>query len=471
MDRLESKFRLLFALFCLTILTGCATLGFEWRRVEVPRVAVLDPIYKLPTMSLAEKEAVLFNAIIGRHLNEDGYLLYESFLPLSDAENYQRSHNSADLPAWHGHWIAALAMKLAVAPSPEVESLLQQAVEGLRTNFKATGVIGLLGRAYLEYGGDEPLPWMATEEQRPTRFWQKGANGFWFRNGVAKGHYSAAVFGLSTVVGLENRGAISLHAETSKLVRKTLGEIAHYLIDNYYRIVDVDGNVTEFGRLSDWRQNGFNGLQLLAMLRACKAMGDERCSEEYDRLVASGAARVVALTLRELGDLYARAGRHKFGHFSDDQAIYTNAFTLFLNSGDEDKKVLRYVESALRRMWQFLRYSRKSYMTFIHTVLYGVSDEEFDQAVETLRMFPDDKRRISKLESEDTNRVQPIVNQNIDSHYWKSDYFKKFTLTDASKRMNVEYSGQDYLFVYWIGRYFGLISEEEATAPVRWEVR
>jgi hypothetical protein len=108
-------------------------------------------------------------------------------------------------------------------------------------------------------------------------------------------------------------------------------------------------------------------------------------------------------------------------------------------------------------------------MTFIQAVLSWVSEAEREEALETLRMFPDDKRLISNLETEDTHNVQPIANQVINSHYWKTDYFRKATLTDASERMNVEYSGQDYLFVYWMGRYFGLISEEEATAPVTWK--
>jgi hypothetical protein len=365
--------------------------------------------------------------------------------------------------------MAALAMKLAVAPSSEVESLIHRAVEGLRANFEATGVTGLLGRAYLKYEGDERLPWMVTQEERPTKFWQKGENDFWFRNGVAKGHYAGAVLGLATVVGLENRGAIALDPATNALVRQTIIEIAHYLIENGYRIVDANGNVTEFGRLYDWRYNGFDGIQLLAMLRTGKAIGDRKCSEEYDRLVASGADRVIAVSLGGLGDLYARHGRHKFEHFSDDQAIYTNAFALFLNSGQEDEELLEDVEYALQRLWQFLRYSRKSYITFIHALLVGVSDEELGQALETLRMFPDDKRIISALDLDETESVQPIANQRINSHYWKSNYFKKAELTDGSSRMDVEYSGQDYLFVYWMGRYFGLISEEEATAPVTWE--
>jgi len=469
MDRLTARVRLLLALFFLTVLAGCSLLRWPSINVKVPSVAALDPIYELPTLSLAEKEAILYDTVKARHLNEQGYLLYLSYLPFSDPGNYQLSHNSADLPAWHAHWMASLAMRLALAPSPEVESLLHRAVQGLQANFEATGVTGLLGRAYLKYEGDERLPWMVTKEQRPTRFWQKGENGFWFRNGVAKGHYAQAVFGLATVIGLENRGAISLDPSTSSLVRQTLIDIAHYLIDNGYRIVDANGNVTEFGRLYDWRYNGFDGLQLLALLRVGKALGDDKCTEEYDRLVAFGAGPVIATTLGGMGNIYAEHGRYKFGHFSDDQAIYTNAFVLFFNSDEKDEKILKDVGYALRKMWQFLRYARKSYITFIHDLLAEVSNEEREQALETLRMFPDDKRLISKLETDDTKSVQRIANQRINSHYWKTDYFRKATLTDGSARMNREHSGQDYLFVYWMGRYFGFISEEEANAPVTWE--
>jgi len=68
-----------------------------------------------------------------------------------------------------------------------------------------------------------------------------------------------------------------------------------------------------------------------------------------------------------------------------------------------------------------------------------------------------------------TIEVQLIANQTINSHYWQNDYFRKAKLTDASRRTNGEFSGQDYLFVYWMGRCFGLISDEEATAPITWE--
>jgi hypothetical protein len=175
----------------------------------------------------------------------------------------------------------------------------------------------------------------------------------------------------------------------------------------------------------------------------------ERCAGEYDRLVGSGAGRSIEWTLRGLGYLYSRIGRENaFDHFSDDMAIYTNAFVLFLTSGEGDEKTLESVRVGLRGMWQFLRYSRKSYMTFIHAVMAEISDEEREQALETLRMFPGDKRVVSDLESQDAHSVQPIADQAINSHYWKSDYFRKVSLTGASGKVSIAYSGQDYLFVY-----------------------
>jgi len=81
MYRSGLRLRILSVLFCLTILTGCAILRWKVSEVKVPPLAALDPIYELPTISLAEKEAVLFDAIKARHLNEQGYLLYLSFLP------------------------------------------------------------------------------------------------------------------------------------------------------------------------------------------------------------------------------------------------------------------------------------------------------------------------------------------------------------------------------------------------------
>ena len=142
------------------------------------------------------------------------------------------------------------------------------------------------------------------------------------------------------------------------------------------------------------------------------------------------------------------------------------SFVLYFNSDEDDKEILRQVRYALGKVWQFLRYSRKTYISFIHAVMVGVSEEERQQALETLRMFPDDKRLISDLRIENTDSVQPIPNQNLSSHYWKSDYFRKAILTESSNKIDVEYSGQDYLFAYWMGRFYGLISEEEATIPL-----
>ena len=104
------------------------------------------------------------------------------------------------------------------------------------------------------------------------------------------------------------------------------------------------------------------------MLRTIKALEDRKWTEQYNRLAASGAGTVIASTLGGFGDLCAQQGRYKSDHFSDDQAIYTNPFALYFNSDDED--------------------------------------EERDQDLETLRMFPHGKRLISKLDAENTESIE-----------------------------------------------------------------
>jgi len=460
--------------------------------VKVPKVADRDPIYPLPTISLHEKARGLLADTLSNNFNNDGYLLYEAYTPLSEGDNYQKSHDMADAPAWHGHWMATLGYMMACEkkgymqtgdPALQFNYLIHESILALRSNFHATGIDGLLARSVLKYDGDTYLPWMDTKEDRPTKFWMKGQNGYWFRNGPSKGHYDGAVFGLAVLIGLDNKGSIDLLRTTRSLLHQTLLDIAHYIIDNDYQIIDWDGKCSEFGYLNDWSYNGFDGLQLIAMLRAGMAIGDAKCASEYKKIAKSTAGFVIATTLEALGEVYARAGRQNvFGHFSDDQSIYTSAFAWWINAShwdyvwtgrvnhEEDEELLHDVKHGLRGIWDYLKYSRKSFITFIYEVISSPQAKEHEEALDTLRLFPPNKFIISPLETDDdSNEVQPICNQKINSHYWKTNYFRKVTLTPDSKTTNVIYSAQDYLFVYWMGRFYGLITDSEATTPVVWE--
>ena len=436
-----------------------------------PDTAKINPVYDLSDETLAEKETIFFRKTANQHINEYGCLLYKSCLPFTDPMNYSMSHKLSDFPAWHGHWMASLAFKQAVEPSDEISLLLRKSIEGLHTSFLATGIPGLLPRSYIKHDGDEPLWWMLDklEDKRPTMFWQKGENGFWFRNGVSKDQYCGAVFGLAVAICLIENNAILLPSETKALLYATFIKIAHYIIDNDYKIIDANGKQTEFGDLSNGFTalfgdfgNGFNALQTLAILRTGLTIGDDKCTKEYNKAIDNKIDKMISKTLGLLGCFYARIGRENaFGHFSDDQAIYTNAFVLFFNSEvmptDSDNRVFKNVDKALRKIWKYLRYSQKSYITLVHHIMIGVPVHRYDQAIYTLRLYPIDKREITNLKKRQTHKIQPIPNQDISAHYWKSNYFKKATLTEDSARLNVEFAYQDFLSIYWIGRYFNLI--------------
>lgn len=439
------------ALVLVLAAPGCATVADVIAPVREVEVAPLQPIYELSDLTLGAKADLLFQRILDDHLNAEGYLLYAVPLPLG--QNYQIAHNSADMPAWHGDWMASLAFRQAVRG--DVADLILASLNGLRTNFTATGVPGLLGRAYLR--SDRRLPWMATEDEKPTRFWQQGEDGWFYRNGVAKGHYGGAIFGLAAVIGLEARGLIELEPETRELAHHTVVAIAHHLIHGGYRIREADGRPTEFGNLSDLTTgNGFSALQVLTMLRAAAAAGDKLSASEYTRLQSEGARDSIR-SLVALGNLYARVGRHRFGHWGDDMAIFRNAFALWLVASPEDQELLEQVQAALRTLWRYVRFSPNAYAKVIYQIVVERQEHELGQALETLRQFPDDKRVISPLGTEKGEQIQPVPNQRINSNYWKTNYFKRAIRLTDSHRTKFEHSGQDYLVVYWMARAFGLL--------------
>ncbi len=93
----------------------------------------------------------------------------------------------------------------------------------------------------------------------------------------------------------------------------------------------------------------------------------------------------------------------------------------------------------------------------VHFNSFFIHPKYRDQAIETLRLFPDDKRKLRNVTRKQTHEIQPICNQYINVHYWKTDYFRKFDIHDDVYRTNIQFSAQDYLFVYWLGRYYGFM--------------
>lgn len=429
------------------LLTGCATAQSLISRPPVPTVASVEAVYEVPDISLEEKARHLWQRLEQSHLSEHGQLLYNVELPLESS--YLVSHRSADMPTWAGHAIGAAALRYAVEPGEGAERILEALLRGLETNHAMTGVPGLLGRSYV--CTPERQPWMKTEAEDPGKFWQPASvTGCWFRNGVAKGHYTGATLGLATVIGLQRQGA-RLPPAAIELARSLAIAHAHHLVDGGFQILDVDGEPTKFGRLR-WQGIGFDAIVVAAILQTAAAAGDVRSSHALEDLVAQGLAKTFGQQLWLIGSAYHRAGRHTQGKFSDDHHVFTNALTIWWTA-EPDSELYAAARRALHGYWKFARYSLNPFHTFTVEAYEGLQSEHAD-AVRTLEQFPIDLRKLSPLPCHDTDQVQPLPNREMpDSHIWKSSYFERCTRTAESAVTRHEYSGQAYLYPFEFGRW------------------
>lgn len=435
----------------LVMVSGCASIGGIAGRTATPGLAPLAPIYELPTMSLADKAAVLEQRIIEDHTSMEGLLLYRVTLPL--ANNYEEAHNIADAPSWLGFRIGSLALKQAVEPDDGTLSSLWLSVRALALNFELTGVPGLLARSYVRTDG--PLPWMATAATHPGKFWQPAiVPGWWYRNGPAKGHYFYSSMGLSVVIGLEARGDLVLPPALSALVRSTQISMLRHLAANGYNVTDATGQMTQYGLLSEWFVDGFSALGLVAMMRTAATAGDPGAARDLRAMLEGDAGGAIANTLVDRSTLFATVGPDKF---SDTQAIYANALAFWITStgSRSDNELLADIRAGLRHTWTYERYSRKSFTIYAHELVNGGQFYEHDIARETLELFPDDKRIIAPLNCREIDKVNTVANIAMRSHVWKTNYFKRCERVPGSQRTDVEYSGQDYHFAYWLGRWAG----------------
>ena len=188
-------------IFSVLCLAGC---------IQRVRIASSAPIYARPELTLTEKADLLERIIWEWCVDDDGLLLWRCY-PTRDQESelgwrrgrsddarWQESYNMADMPAWQGQFISALAFKWAATGVSEEERILRL-VGALDRCYDVTGVPGLLVRSYIRHDRDQPLAWMKTYEEAKAEgelaqgFWQRGRNGYWFRNAVAGGHHLGPV--------------------------------------------------------------------------------------------------------------------------------------------------------------------------------------------------------------------------------------------------------------------------------------
>lgn len=418
-------------------------------------------------------------------IDEAGWLMYRVAQPwtepLVEDELYRRSHNLADVPAWHGYLMAALAWKMAVlhrdepdgrggSDSSEMQTLdaeLRRLADAYHFTYRVTGAPGLLARSVLPgYTGEQPLKWMETEAAESP--WRRSPHtGEWFRDGMNKDHYNLAAFGLAIPLALDRRGEIALSTDTREVLIAALVPLVRRLVENEYILRDSLGERSPYSNLGPNSglilPNGFHRMISLHAL-ASAAPYDEPLRDEYEKRLGQWTDGLEFSM--DLSGAWSKArGRwNRAANISDSdaQAFALAACSLLLQE-DRDPHRAR-AQNALHGWWNFMQYELNAPFTLTYAA-YVENDPQQRRAAAAgieaeLRDFPPEKyvpngRDVeSKLEVT-PGELQPIHNRPIDSNYWKASAYER--VTETERQTENRYAGMDYLLAYWMGRYFDLL--------------
>jgi hypothetical protein len=407
-------------------------------------------------VSLFEKAMQLEALIQKRHLTPDGLLAYGISLTSPTSEEVMGMAFS-DMAIWSGCYVAAQAFRYAVTGDPAIQSQVRKSVEGLHLLQAVTGKPGLLARGVKRW--DEKNPEIGPE-------WHRGSGSFsdyqWLGD-VSADQVDGVIFGYAVAFDLVDdpvlRQSIAIDVQA----------IADHLINHGMTIRDVDGRQTKHGDLTAGLfSEPLNALIALAVVKTAYHMTkDEKYQQQYLGLVHRQGYHKRAVKARDPWWETFTGVNH-----SDNNLAFLAYYTLL--QYEQDPVLLDDYLKGLDRTWRVVRNEGNPLFTFIYYALVPAQrrdEQALAHALETLRLFPVDRRNYRVVNSAEPNNCistwkdrfgrkqacqpTPMDRRPADVFEWKENPYR----LDGGGEGNLEFSGVDYLLPYWMGRYYGFISK------------
>ncbi len=194
---------------------------------------------------LGEKAAFLQQDLVTKH-SEDG--LYVSIVPhLPGGTRLEHTVNEPGniihSGVWTGRYLAGVGYQYAVTKDPQVRAMGGQILKALRILQEVTGKPGLLARGYMK--GHGPVAEYEREGNNSVK-WHQGqgqyANYRWYSD-VSVDNFNAVLYGYGVYYDL------AADDEQKRFIAKDVDRLMSNLLDNHCRIIDLDGEPTEWGRI------------------------------------------------------------------------------------------------------------------------------------------------------------------------------------------------------------------------------
>lgn len=371
-----------------------------------------------------------------------------------NTNTWQREVSDNDL-GWSTHYWAAQAFKWKATGDPVARQNMIDGFNALKWSEEITGIEGFPARA-IWAPGETGIKSMHGSGGYDAE-WHPSADGkFEWKGDTSSDETDAQLYFASIFHDLVDDPALQAKA------KEHVSRIVGHIVKNGYRLIDVDGQPTVWGRwdpeyLSSWSgmyARGLNGLGILSYVATAQALtGEARFNTAMDDLVALGYPQYT---------LFAKhTTPEPLINHSDDRLAFYCYYTLLQYAKDPAQRT--YYRRSLERSWEIERVEQNPWFNFIYGALTG-SDCEVTQSVAHLRAWPldlvshaFDATRRDDLQPLDgympyAGGTRPISPRERGALRWSDNGME---LGAGSGRTVRDPAG--WLDAYWMGRYYGMI--------------
>lgn len=401
-----------------------------------------------------------------RHLEEWGQkrLGFTHKLEWDDAAGEFVREISDNDGGYSGNYLAAQSYRFAVTKDPAARREAANTFQALRWLEGITGIPGYPARAVWAKG-ERGHKAMHGSGGYPAE-WHDAADGrFEWKGDTSSDELCSHFYAVRCFLELAAQG------EEIAQAKKHLGRIATHLVDHGWRLIDLDGQPTRWGRWDpDYFRSdegrfdrGLQALEILSFFKTASALGqDTRLREGYQQLVQLGYP---AYTLRQRQVFPPE----NIAHFEDELALWSYWNLLQLETDPALRSLYR---RSLERTFEIIRVEQNPWFNFVYGALTG-NDCEADVAVAHLRDWPLDLRTWSYQNSHRRDLQTPsgystfkggvraLPPRETEPMRW--DHWT-MQLDGGSGGRDVAEPG-GWLAAYWIGRYYGYIAPPTVTDP------
>ena len=353
-----------------------------------------------------------------------------------------------------GVYLMAQSYRYAVTKDSEALELARRSAKAMLRLLSVTGIPGLTARCVRKKGDTAYCGTMPK--------WFDAGEYEWLGDVSSDemvGHFSSLAVFYELCANDEEKAEIA----------KALCAVVDHILENNYKLCDADGEYTRWGnwnpddlnRNEFWSdEHGTNALEMLAFLKvACRMSGNEKYSAEYLRLIKEEHYAI--------NTMFCKIPDGHTVHIDDALCFLISIPLLMLETNPDIRQCLL---MGMREHWEYERVERNPVLNVIYGALSGECCD-IDRAVGTLRELP--------LEMLDVTVINSTRNDLVWDDEWEKfggekpqlkeplpydekpvlRYNRNHFVADVIRKAPVLHDGTTYLLPYWMGRYYGLISE------------